>query len=236
MLTLPVEPLPLIVELAPLLSKPVWEPAKTLIVGAILAIGKCDLTACMRVTVKNEEFQFQNYHRVLNQARWSAIEVAKAHMPVTPLAPNGDGKRSKPRGSTAIRFVPRTRTMSGFCERQPLCHARFALPRERHAADQEVKPVRAASWYERQTPRLADATAIVRRCFCGICRFSTSSNNSDVLKALRSLLERITYVVCYATLLISFRSQFCLCDDAWDSPSNLESAGTASPSFFRGTS
>ena len=37
MLTLPAELLPLIVEFAPLFSKPVWEHAKVLLVGAILA-------------------------------------------------------------------------------------------------------------------------------------------------------------------------------------------------------
>jgi hypothetical protein len=37
--TLPAELLPLIVEFAPLFSKPVWEHAKTLLAGAMLAVG-----------------------------------------------------------------------------------------------------------------------------------------------------------------------------------------------------
>ena len=75
--TLPAELLPLIVEFQPLFSKSVWENAQTLLVGDILAIGKRTVAACLRVTGKSEEMLFQNYHRVLNRARWSAIEAAR---------------------------------------------------------------------------------------------------------------------------------------------------------------
>jgi hypothetical protein len=75
--TLPAELLPLIVEFAPLFSKPVWEHAKTLIVGAILAIGKRTVTACLRVTGKSEEVHFQNYHRVLGIAQKAASSSPK---------------------------------------------------------------------------------------------------------------------------------------------------------------
>ena len=90
--TLPAELLPLIVEFAPLFSKPVWERAKTLLVGAILAIGKRTVTACLRVTGKSEEVHFQNYHRVLNRARWSALEAARVllRMLVTTFASSGE--------------------------------------------------------------------------------------------------------------------------------------------------
>ena len=50
MLTLPAELLPLIVEFAPLFSKPVWEHAQVLLVGAILAPGKRTVTACLRAS------------------------------------------------------------------------------------------------------------------------------------------------------------------------------------------
>jgi hypothetical protein len=62
----------------------------------------------------------------------------------------------------------------------------------------EVKPVRTAAWYEKQTPTFADAIAIVRRCLWSSCHFSTSGKNSDVVKIPRSLLERLTDAVCYA--------------------------------------
>src|SRR5262249_52756165 len=62
----------------------------------------------------------------------------------------------------------------------------------------EVRSVRTATLYEKQSPTFADAIAIVRRCLWSDCHFSTSGNNSDVVKVPRSLLERLTDVVCYA--------------------------------------
>jgi len=49
MLTLPAELLNLIVVFAPLFTKPVWQHAKPLLLGAILAPGKRTVTACLRV-------------------------------------------------------------------------------------------------------------------------------------------------------------------------------------------
>ncbi len=62
----------------------------------------------------------------------------------------------------------------------------------------EVKPVRTAAWYEKQKPTFADGIAIVRRCLWSSCHFSTSGQNSDVIKVPRSLLERLTDADCYA--------------------------------------
>lgn len=56
---LPAELMALIVEFAPLFSKPVWERARTLLVGAILAIGKRTVTACLRVTGKSQRRTFR---------------------------------------------------------------------------------------------------------------------------------------------------------------------------------
>jgi hypothetical protein len=47
-------------------------------------------------------------------------------------------------------------------------------------------------------PTFSDAIAIVRLCLWGGRHFSTSSPNSDVVKVLRSLLERLIDAVCYA--------------------------------------
>ncbi len=90
--TLPAELLPLIVEFAPLFSKPVWERAKTSMIGAILAVGKRTVTACLRVTGKSQDKHFQNYHRVLNRARWSALQAAQVllRMLVTAFAQSGE--------------------------------------------------------------------------------------------------------------------------------------------------
>jgi len=77
MLTLPAEFLNLIVVFQPLFSKPVWEHAKVLFVGALLARGKRTVTACLRVVGLSEEKHFQNYHRVLNRAKWNALQASK---------------------------------------------------------------------------------------------------------------------------------------------------------------
>ena len=92
MLPLPAELLPLIVAFAPLFSKPVWEHAKILVSGAVLAIGKRTVTACLRVTGKSQEKHFQNYHRVLNRARWSPLQAANVllRLLVTAFAPSGE--------------------------------------------------------------------------------------------------------------------------------------------------
>jgi hypothetical protein len=77
MLTLPAELMNLIVAFAPLFSKPVFEHAKLLLVGAILAIGKRTVTACLRVCGKADDHRFQNYHRLLNRAHWSPIAASR---------------------------------------------------------------------------------------------------------------------------------------------------------------
>ncbi len=53
-------------------SERVWDWAKVLVVGAILAPGKRTVTAALRVMGLSHERQFQNYHRVLNRATWSS--------------------------------------------------------------------------------------------------------------------------------------------------------------------
>jgi hypothetical protein len=90
--TLPAELLPLIVEFQPLFSKSVWKNAQTLLVGAILAIGKRTVTACLRVMGKSEDKHFQNYHRVLNRAHWSALEASRLllRLLVATFVPTGE--------------------------------------------------------------------------------------------------------------------------------------------------
>ncbi len=77
MLTLPLELTKLIIEFAPLFSKRVWEHAKVLLVGALLAPGKRTVSATLRVMGLSEEKHFQNYHRVLNRALWSSVGASR---------------------------------------------------------------------------------------------------------------------------------------------------------------
>jgi hypothetical protein len=92
MLTLPAKLLPLIVEFAPLFSKPVWEHAQVLLVGALLATGTRTVTACLRVMGLSQEKCFVNYHRVLSRARWSLLAASHIllRLLVTRFAPEGE--------------------------------------------------------------------------------------------------------------------------------------------------
>jgi hypothetical protein len=92
MLTLSAELLPLMIEFAPLCSKPVWEHATVLLVGALLATGTRTVTACLRVMGLRQEKCFVNYHRGLNRARWSLLAASHLlrRLLVTRFAPTGE--------------------------------------------------------------------------------------------------------------------------------------------------
>jgi hypothetical protein len=60
-----------------LFSERVWEWAKILLIGAILAPGKRTVTAALRVMGLSDEAQFQNFHRVLNRAVWSPYAASR---------------------------------------------------------------------------------------------------------------------------------------------------------------
>jgi len=60
-----------------LFSERVWQWAKILLFGAILAPGKRTVTAALRVMGLSNERQFQNYHRVLNRAVWSPRALSR---------------------------------------------------------------------------------------------------------------------------------------------------------------
>jgi hypothetical protein len=88
---LPKEFAPLILMFAPLFSKRVWEGAVVLLVGAILAPGERTVSAILRVMGKEQERQFQRYHRVLNRAIWSSRQASRLLLEqlVSAFAPSG---------------------------------------------------------------------------------------------------------------------------------------------------
>lgn len=90
--TLPAELLPLIVAFQSLFSKSVWINAQALLTGAILAIGKRTVTACLHVMGKSDDKHFQNYHRVLNRARWAALTASRVllRLLLAAFAPTGE--------------------------------------------------------------------------------------------------------------------------------------------------
>src|SRR3954470_20377004 len=58
-------------------SERVWDWVQVLVVGAILAPGQRTVASVLRVMGLNGERQYQNYHRVLNRARWSGHELSR---------------------------------------------------------------------------------------------------------------------------------------------------------------
>jgi hypothetical protein len=77
MLILPPEIMTVLTPFAQAFSDRVWGWAQILLVGAILAPGKRTVTAALRVLGLKDDKQYQNYHRVLNRAKWSGLQVSK---------------------------------------------------------------------------------------------------------------------------------------------------------------
>jgi len=75
--SLPVEMIVLLAPFAQLFSERVWLHAQVLVAGAILAPGKRTVSSCLRVMGLAWECHFTNYHRVLNRAKWSALQASK---------------------------------------------------------------------------------------------------------------------------------------------------------------
>ena len=69
--------LTLISVFVPVFSKRVWQHVQVLLVGAILAPGKRTVTAALRIMGLSDDRHFQTYHRVLNRAVWSSLEVSR---------------------------------------------------------------------------------------------------------------------------------------------------------------
>ncbi len=77
MLTLPKRIIHVVRHFEPVLSERVWEWAKVLLIGAILAPGERTVAAILRVMGCAGEKHFQTYHRVLNRAKWSCRELSR---------------------------------------------------------------------------------------------------------------------------------------------------------------
>ena len=77
MLTLPQEMMPMILPFVALFSERVWDYAQILLMGALLAPGKRTVSAALTVMGLKDEGQYQNYHRVLNRAKWCGLRGSK---------------------------------------------------------------------------------------------------------------------------------------------------------------
>jgi hypothetical protein len=77
MFTPPAEVSAVLAAFAPLFTEPSWCRAQVLLCGTLLAPANHTLTAALRALGLAGAPGFQNYHRVLNRARWSARQAAQ---------------------------------------------------------------------------------------------------------------------------------------------------------------
>ncbi len=68
---MPSEMIAVLMAFAPLFSRSVFGHVQVLVTGAILAPGQRTVTSALRTVGLADTPDFQNYHRVLNRARWS---------------------------------------------------------------------------------------------------------------------------------------------------------------------
>lgn len=77
MLTLPTEIMTILNQFSQIFSIRIWDLVQVLVAGALLTPGKRTVTAVLTVMGLKDEGQFQNYHRVLNRAKWSPFQVSR---------------------------------------------------------------------------------------------------------------------------------------------------------------
>jgi hypothetical protein len=77
MLNLPAEMTAFLAPFAPLFTPSVWYHAQVLVIGAVLTPGQRTVTAILSVMGLRQNPHFQNYHRVLNRARWSSRAISQ---------------------------------------------------------------------------------------------------------------------------------------------------------------
>lgn len=77
MLTLPQEMMNMILPFVALFSERVWDYAQILLMGTLLAPGKRTVSAALTVMGLKDDRQYQNYHRVLNRAKWCSFSASK---------------------------------------------------------------------------------------------------------------------------------------------------------------
>ena len=77
MFTPPAEVGAVLAAFASLFTRPSWRRAQALLCGVLLAPANHALTAALRALGMAHDTHFQNYHRLLNRARWSAHRAAR---------------------------------------------------------------------------------------------------------------------------------------------------------------
>ncbi len=116
MQTLPSEYTTILSSFTRLFSQRIWQHAQLLLIGAILAPGQRTVAAILRILGLETEPHFQRFHRVLNRARWSSLEVSelllawlvKVFAPAGPLILGLDDtiERRRGRADPGERYLP----------------------------------------------------------------------------------------------------------------------------------
>jgi DDE superfamily endonuclease len=75
--TLPPEYYTILSVFAPYFTKRIWSHVQVMVIGAVLAPGKRTVTSVLRIMGLSREKHFQNYHRILNRASWSSLEISR---------------------------------------------------------------------------------------------------------------------------------------------------------------
>jgi len=94
MLTLPDSIVAILAQFAPLFTTPVFRHVQILIAGALLTPGRRTVTNALRLMglAHSPRWKFQNFHRVLNRAKWNARHAAKIllHLLISAFVPTGE--------------------------------------------------------------------------------------------------------------------------------------------------
>lgn len=69
--------LPTLAAFAPLFCDRVFVHAEQLALGAVLTVGRRTVASALRALGRADERHFTNFHRVLNRARWDALDAAR---------------------------------------------------------------------------------------------------------------------------------------------------------------
>jgi hypothetical protein len=75
--TLPPQMVQVLASFAPLFSKRVWQHARLLLVGAILAPSRRTVGSALRAMGLDRYERFHRYHRVLSRAHWSSLQASR---------------------------------------------------------------------------------------------------------------------------------------------------------------
>lgn len=77
MLILPTDIMPIIGAFRQVFSERIWDWAQILLVGSILTTHVRTVASVLRVMGLSQDKQYQNFHRVLNRAKWSGLLASK---------------------------------------------------------------------------------------------------------------------------------------------------------------